>query len=288
MDFIDSFPIGEREKRKLLNRLMDDWKTQAGKHRVWDEASQRFFRADEYICTDGFYPYYFQQKPRILFIAREAVQMCECDYIETLLSAYREDCVANVTVNRHAFHSRMMYIAYGAIKGNFELDYDDLPTSSSIARTFGTTDGISFAFMELSKYSNESDDANSRCDSKLMKQFLIDSDLEHTEFIKKELALLEPDVIITMNLWECGIDGGLIETALGKVSQICENKYFPYATLNSLTVGSQDVPLIDLAHFSSRKSHKGDFYDPAMRIMRDLFEQEKGMTFHEAIEDGRK
>jgi hypothetical protein len=54
------------------------------------------------------------------------------------------------------------------------------------------------------------------------------------------------------------------------VSQLCGNIYLPNATLNTLIIGSKEVPLIDMMHFSSRKSHKKDFYDPAMKIMLDL------------------
>jgi hypothetical protein len=60
------------------------------------------------------------------------------------------------------------------------------------------------------------------------------------------------------------------EKALGHVSQICGNSYLPYATLNKVSIGGRQVPLIDMVHFSSRKSHKEAFYDPAMNIMRDL------------------
>jgi len=103
-----------------------------------------------------------------------------------------------------------------------------------------------------------------------MQQFLIDSDLDNFEFAKKELELLNPNIVITMNLWECGLDTALIEKALGKVSQLCGNIYLPHATLNSLIVGSKEVPLIDMMHFSSRKSHERDFYNPAMKIILDL------------------
>ena len=268
--FANEFPDNEQAAFTKLNGLMGEWKKQVGKYTVWDGASQRYWPANEYFCSDGFYPYYYSQNLKILFIARETVQMWGEDYIKELLKGYWEDAVAGVTVNRHAFHSRMMYIAHGAIKEHFEKPYYDLDYASDIAKTFGKPEGISFAFMELSKYSNEAEDANAHCNTELMKQFLEDSDIENTRFIQKEIELLSPDIIITMNLWECGLEPALIEKALGKVSQICGNVYLPHATLNSITIGGRQVPLIDMAHFSSRKSHKKAFYDPAMTIMRDL------------------
>jgi hypothetical protein len=190
------------------------------------------------------------------------------DYIQTLLKAFRKNSVAGVPVNRHAFFSRMMYITYGAIQGNCEKPYGDLPWASDTAQTFGTPQDISFAFMELSKYSNEGEDANAHYNTELMKQFLEDFCLDNTRFMRKEIELLNPDIIIKMNLWSCGIEAALIEKALGAVSQICGGSYLPHATLSMLTMGSRQIPLIDMYHFSSRKSHKEAFYDPAMKIMR--------------------
>jgi hypothetical protein len=264
------YPDDEQLALTKLNVLMGEWKSQVGKYTVWDPESQRKYPAAEYFCSDGFYPYYYAQTPKILFIARETVEMEGANYIEELLKAYHADLVAGVSVNRHAFHSRMMYIAQGAIKEHCEKPYEDLPCASAIAKTLGTPEGVSFAFMELSKYMNCGEDANAHCSTELMKQFLEDSCLDTTRFIQQEMEILAPDIIITMNLWECGINAALIEKALGHVSQICGNIYLPHATLNKVSIGERQVPLIDMAHFSSRKSHKEAFYDPAMNIMRDL------------------
>jgi hypothetical protein len=123
----------ERSALEKLNVLMDEWKSYVSKYTVWDSESQRKYPADECFCSDGFFPCYYRQKPKILFIAREAVGMWGEDYITTLVKAFRENLVAGVPVNRHAFFSRMMYIAYGAIKGNCEKPYDSLPWAGDIA-----------------------------------------------------------------------------------------------------------------------------------------------------------
>jgi hypothetical protein len=267
-DFEDSFRGDERAKRDKINILMDDWGSRLADARVWDGESQKYFSGKECFCRDGFYPGYFNQPLKILFVGRETVQMWGGDYIASLFDAYHRNEVAGVTVNRHAFHSRMLYIAYGALHGG-SIAYDDLPWASDIAKTFGRSGGISFAFMELSKYSNEADDANSHCNKGLMEQFLRDSDLVHRNFVKEELEILQPDIIFTMNLWECGIAGELIENALGKVTTACGKPYLPYATLNRIAIRGRQTPLIDMFHFSSRKSHKKAFYDPAMTILKD-------------------
>jgi hypothetical protein len=161
----------------------------------------------------------------------------------------------------------MMYLAYGITHG-CGIAFEDLPQASDIAATFGTREGISFAFMELSKYSNDNEDANSRRDKELMERFLRDSLSAGRNFFREELELLNPDIIITMNLWECGVDNALIEAALGKVTLEDGKTWQPHATVNRIVINGRRVLLIDLNHFSSRKSTRECFYNPVMGILR--------------------
>jgi hypothetical protein len=161
----------------------------------------------------------------------------------------------------------MYYLAYGILKGG-GIPYRDVPYASELAKDFGTPAGISFAFMELSKYSNDNADANSRRDLDLMSAFLRDSHLEKRRFIREELAILDPDIVLSMNLWNTGLDEDLLRLALGDVRTRDEKTFGPQAALKEITVNGKNIPLIDLYHFSSRKSTETDFYNPVMEIVR--------------------
>jgi hypothetical protein len=140
-----------------------------------------------------------------------------------------------------------------------------------LGKTFGAPAGLSFAFMELSKYSNESESGSVRRDAELMTAFLKNSRLEKHNFFREELAILDPDVIITMNLWDAGIDKPLLELALGKpVADEHSSSYLPHASLDYIEVNEKQTPLIDLHHFSGRYDTEEYFYNPVMKIITDL------------------
>jgi hypothetical protein len=264
------FPSYEYAKRRALCALMDDWKREVSTAQVLYRHDGKYYPGDTYFCADGFYPNYFSQKKRILFIAREAVDLSGCDYIPVMLQAYQENNVGGKSVNAALFHARLMYLAYGILQGK-KIPYDELPKASRITVDFGVhIRGVSFAFMELSKYSNDNADAGSHCDTQLMLSFLRDSHLEKRNFVREEIKLLEPDVILTMNLWGCGIPAGILESALGRITEIDSQSYQPYATLSTLTVNRKQIPLIDLFHLTSRKSTETAVYEPVMQIMQRI------------------
>jgi hypothetical protein len=260
------FPQEERVNRTRISALMDEWKQETAKSQVVFQQDGKSYNGDQYFCADGFYPYYYHQKKKILFIARETVGMSGEDYIKDAFLAYQKDNIGGRTINQYHFHSRMMYLAYGILHDG-EIPYSRVPWASEIAQTFGSKNGISFAFMELSKYSNDNDEDSGR-DLALMTAFLRDSHLEKRNFFQEELAILEPDIVITMNIWETGLDDALLNLALGEVRMVDAETYTPSATLNTIAIKGKLVPLIDLYHFSSRKNTETDFYEPVMRIIK--------------------
>ncbi len=62
------------------------------------------------------------------------------------------------------------------------------------------TNNFGFAVMQLSKYSNDSDEGSIQ-NVEMMNRFLEDSELDKRNFFMEELSLLDPDIIITANLW---------------------------------------------------------------------------------------
>jgi hypothetical protein len=244
---------------------MSDWKREVAQSKVVFREDGKEYSGADYFCADGFFPCYTLQKTKILFIGREAVGLSGLDYIEVLYHAYKQNSVGGKTLDAHATEARQFYLAYGILQDG-AVPYNEVPYASELAKTFGTSEGISFAFMELSKYSNDADDANQRRDAALMTRFLQDSHLEKRNFVREELALLDPDIILTMNLWGAGVDQSLIELALGKMRFI--ESPDPALSVNLLPVNGREVPLLDLWHFSSRKNTEKDFYNPVMQVWR--------------------
>jgi hypothetical protein len=267
---VSLFPPDERPLRSRLDALMSDWKREVARSQVVFREDGKAYSGADYFCADGFFPYYTRQKTKILFVGREAVGLSGMDYIDVLYDAYKQNNVGGKTLDAYATEARQFYLAYGILH-NGTVPYDEIPYASELTKAFGTANGISFAFMELSKYSNDAEDANQRRDAGLMARFLRDSHLEKRNFVREELSLLDPDIILTMNLWEAGLDGTLLEQALGKVRPAGNPE--SAISVNVLPLNGRDIPLFDLWHFASRKSTEQDFYNPVMRAWRERQER---------------
>jgi hypothetical protein len=262
------FPLPELSRHSQIIALMADWKRELSRARVLYREDGKLYPGDSYFCSDGFFPHYYAQKYKILFLARETVDLSGMDYIETLFEAYKANNIGGRTLDQHSFHNRMYYLAYGILNDG-KIPYGEAPYASELARNFGTKNGISFAFMELSKYSNDNADANAHRDLELMTAFLKDSHLEKRNFIQEELEILDPDIILAANLWGAGLEPSLLELALGDV-RLVDDKTSPSAWWRTITINGRERPLIDLYHFSSRKNTETDFYNPVMKIMKPI------------------
>ena len=120
--------------------------------------------------------------------------------------------------------------------------------------------------MQLSKYSNDSDEGASR-NIDMMNRFLEDSELEKRNFFHEELKLLEPDIIITANLFDCGVrDEYLARCFSGTFSD--ELSPCPKTANHwKYDLDGKQVDMINTYHFSSRKPIDECFYEPVMKIL---------------------
>jgi hypothetical protein len=228
------FPEEEIERRKNLLALFDEWQTTMKGTLPPEQA----LRGGEFVC-DGFYPYYFRQPMKILFVGKECLGLEGCDYLEVLLTSYRKaKSIGKQHLNTHKFHSRLLYVAYGLL--NNYPEWKDIPCADKIGDTFATTDGISFAFMNVSKFSNETDYWQAQTD--LMRSSVDASNVQR-RFIEEEIALLEPDLVISMNL-------GSFLDALGTRNEEQRN---PNVSRSRLTSHGHRSVLLDTWHFSYTK-----------------------------------
>lgn len=185
-----TYPASETSKLKALSRLFQDW-TEAS-----TQAAPEMKGQIEGMVFDGFYPHYFGKRPKVLFVGREAREIEGYNYLDLLHNAYRETKKIGVQhLNCSLFHRRMIYIAYGLL--NSLPEWKDIPDADQIGDSFATAEGISFAFMNLSKFSNESEFWPSNWK---MIQDAVKLATQGRKFIAEQIALLEPDIVITMNL----------------------------------------------------------------------------------------
>lgn len=231
-------------------------------HKQWIDILKNNHISKELIdcyVTDGIYPNYSNQKLKILFIAREILGLGGCDYIETLFNAFKNHYVGGKSLNKNKFFALQMYIAYGLIKN--EKSYGDIPWANTIADTFGTDEGISFAFINISKFSNES--KNWQSDYDLISKFLNGSSSDENMFAK-EIDIINPDIIIGMNLDELYYKIGKLSDSkhFGNKQQVC---------LQKIATSKKSYTLIDCYHFSAPyKGWERDYFNPVFEAFEEF------------------
>jgi len=238
-----SYPSDENDKLHQLEVLFEDWKTLFSKNNHVQNYSA------EDMVTDGFYPYYFSQKVKILYIGREARGISGCNYIDILFNAYKEKRVGGQHINSVFFHKRMLYITFG-IMHDFP-KWGDIPYADQIVETFGTAEGISFAFMNISKFSNEKVEFQS--DWNLINDSILNSSNESRNLIREEIEILEPDLIITMNF-----DG-----LLKNLGEMRFEKYSDRYNTYVMNLKGKNALVINSSHFTAMGlNDETDFYEP--------------------------
>lgn len=241
-------------------------------NKEWYELIKEYDKllADNYV-SDGFYPFYTQQSKKILFIGLEPYGLAGCDYIEILCNAYHKGTVMGkdkeISLNRHKLHRLLLYIAWGILHEC--PDFDKLhseKTAKDIGCDFATSTGISFAFMNFSKISNET--GATKADRTSINKFRDISNLYKHNLFAKEISILKPDLIIGLNLDENYDHIGLLSSQrwFGNSRQVC---------LQKLTTDYGEYDLIDTYHFAARgKADKNYFYDPIMEAYKSLIPQD--------------
>lgn len=254
MDYLDET---EKEKYAALEKLMADWK------KVIESAPDIVFSATgeacpaiSYFSLDGFFPGYFSQKTKVLFIGREPRYVSGMDRIKYDLDAFS----SSYNPNGSPHWRRLFYIYYG-IQAGGKIPFSEIPYPQEMVekKNYG------FSIMNISKYSNDSDNG-ATADYNLINRFLDDSKLEERNFIREEIELLDPDVIVSLNLWNGKID----EQKLGLVfpgSGFSNEKKNENASCWDFNLNGKTVKFVDAWHFSRPGSDQDLFYDPVMDVL---------------------
>ena len=231
------YPDFEKSLDRQIDALMEDWSKVS----------------DDYFTTDGFYPYYTTQRYRILVLARESRGLSGCDYIPILHDAYKQNRIADRHINMDMFHRRIFFLIYGLLKGFPE--WSEVPYPDQMTSIFATPDGISFAFMNISKISNES--PNYQANWANILRSMTDATSGDRNFIREEVALLAPDVIIGSgvdDLFRVLGDGELLSSGALMSSYLLRISdkpvlFFSYKYHFTATKGAGNVGLKDYEGF---------------------------------------
>lgn len=240
------YPKNETVIQNELNTVFTEW------HSYAQIKSLPNKRTPDDMVLDGFYPYYSKQNCKVLFVGRESLGLTGDNYIDLLHHMYTsEKAIGDKTLNQHRFHALMFYITYGL--NNDCCDWKDIPMATEIADSFATEKGISFAFMNLSKFSNDSNDW--RADWPLIDGFVEAFRDSPINYFAKQIDTLCPDIILTMNL----------ESRLKALGEISVIEYGNTASYFTLRTSNKEYLLIDLFHFSASKSQENCYYEPILQ-----------------------
>jgi hypothetical protein len=251
----------EIQKREQINSLMSDWRSEI----VSKDRSEYFKKEDplSYFSSDGFFPGYYNQKIKVLFVGREPRYM-DGDYIEWMIKYYRE----NNDLGK-AFTRRLLFIVQG-IKSNGELDFEEVKaeTAIGIAKEMVSTNDYGFAFINISKYTNDTD-GGGRADFYSINKFLEHSNLKNRNFFHEELEILDPDIIITGNLWEGHIEQNYLDLCFDKIEwEKINDDIDGKVNVSNIVLSGKSIKLLNTYAFADfTHSDKEYFYDPIMEII---------------------
>jgi hypothetical protein len=263
-DIVKYFSENEVEKRSELLSLMDDWKKEISlKKKIKFYDDNKNYAPEDYFYYDGFFPNYYNQELKTLFIAREARYCSGEDFIENSLNYFKSDAKINDSI----FWRRIFYMLYG-IRTKGQYKFDDIPYPYDFIKEIDKINNYGFALMNISKYSNDRDDGGKKADVTLMNQFLEDSNLNKRNYFKEELEILDPDIIITANLWDGKIKEEYINICFNEMTSLkhIEGK----ASLFSMELNNKEIKVIDLYHFSMPGSDKEYYYDPVIDLLFNI------------------
>ena len=190
------------------------------------------------ISYDGFYPGYLQQPTKLLFIGRENLELGDNNYLEVLYEAIKDNVIGGKSLNRSRFHRRILYLTY-ALKYGIKDFRNGIPYADEISPLFGSD--ISYAFMNVSKFSNNS--GYWAANWALISKF-VELSTGPKNYIAEEIALLDPDIIITMNLAFYFDKIGTFSPVEGEHTLRSGGK--PY----ELILNQKRVLVLDVYHFS--------------------------------------
>lgn len=254
----------EKQKNKELESLFSDWIKQLSKNKEpIDNGNKNKTTPKACFAKDGFFPGYFDEDNlKVCFIGRETRKIGGYDFRDTTKEFFEVDFS-----NQNNWWRRILYIMYG-IDHQGKYTYEKIKPAFEILQDMQKTNKYRFAVINISKFSNDHPN-NWESNTTLIDRFIKDSELDKRNFFNEELEILDPDVIITANLWN-----GLIKEEYMNLCLPSDNfspcKYMKdgVAQYGDYKLNGKIIKFIDLYHFSTPgKSDKDCYYNPVMKVL---------------------
>ncbi len=253
----------EEIKRMIrIDELMKDWATYIHQ-KQWERNGKVAI-----FVEDGPFPYYWNQRTKILFIGRELYGKRNEGDPPTISYWNERECMEKLGI----FQSRLLYLAYGILHGECSEDtWKKMDTATKLNSIFATSnnEGFSYAFMNASKILNE-DSTYVKKDGPFWK---FTEDKVNRAFFVREIELLDPDIIISGNLndlkfWE-------FEEFKAKLEQYNDwNYHKDDCFVWKYEMSNKKILLLDGHHFSATGDTYKKFYDPICKIAKAFFDKD--------------
>jgi len=244
----------EIDKRKELFSLMQDWHKTVSSSEIFSNEENKNINCGDIFSYDGFFPGYYGTRPKVLFIAREPRD--RGDNTKNAIDTFKRE---NMNQRALIFWGRILRM-FNIIQNNGMIDENI--SADEIVKPMNDINNYGFAVMNISKYESR---IGAIKDKILINQFFKDSKFDKRNFIREELELLDPDIIITANIFDGTIKNENMDRYFGKPVPLNENVVVDskcVATLNTIKIKDKNVKLIDTYHFSSRFNDMEYFYKP--------------------------
>ena len=248
---LDLYSQEEKDLLKQLDELFKKW------NEAYRKSCPEIIKENETIVPDGFYPGYLSCYPKILFLGRESYSLQGYSYIDLFIDNYsagqyragQDDAGEDIikSINQYKFHKMLIKVSHGIINNQ---TWDEVPAASEICKEKKIFSKTSFAFMNVSKLSNGDGIETTNTDWDLVNESISFSN----GYILEEIKILNPDLIIAMNLGR-----GILTKIFGECLEYKENNYWEYKIH---LPDKRECLLIDNWHFSSSKKEKDCIYDP--------------------------
>ena len=197
-------------------------------------------------------------------MGRESYGLTGCDYIEVFIDNYLEGRTGppekRKNINGDKFHKMLIQVAYGIIH---QTTWNETPSAAEICENRGIFDRVSFAFMNLSKLSNEKPGVTST-DWNLVKASL-DVTLNKENLILEEITALDPDLIVCMNF-----ERDRLLRVFGDKLKIFDNEWLKY----HLNINGKEILLLDQWNFSAtRGASEQEIFDSISNEWKNFVKQ---------------
>lgn len=262
----------ERRLKSKLDKLFAEWQLS------WDGKTGWF-------VWDGFYPGYLNMPKKILFLGRDSYDVYNtydhpiphCCYISDFIPRYQSGCMDDGTsINRIRFHKLLLQVAYGLLCKDSPIAWENVLDAKSICDSGIIFNAVSFAFMNLCKLSHEScEPCGVNADWNKI-DFAVNFSTDRRNFLKEEMELLSPDLIIAMNLNANPFGRDYYKSVFGDdISKA--NIQVDDCDIYNVVLNKKQVPFLDCWHFSGRFREKDYIYQPIVNALStiNLFQGER-------------